>query len=85
MSLAEYWGWNQFVALEPFLPERVDLAGALVSTTMANIHRGKNGVVRKLEDFMLIQRVMEKQTTDSLDREELHIRATIVSLGGKVT
>lgn len=84
MSLAEYWGWNQFASLEPFLSERVDIAGAVISSTMANIHRGKNGAVRKLEDFMLVQRVLEKQTANHLDREEEHLRATIAILGGSV-
>lgn len=34
---------------------------------------------------MLIQRILEKQVVPSIDREEAHLRATIVSLGGKIS
>lgn len=83
MSLAEYGKWFQFYALEPFLPERVDLAGALVTTTLANINRGKNGKVREISDFMLVQNILKQRVMDSDKKEAAHLMATMAMLGGK--
>ena len=82
MSLAEYGKWFQFYALEPFLPERVDLAGALVTTTLANIHRGK-GKVREISDFMLVQNILNQRVLDRDKKEAAHLMATMAMLGGK--
>lgn len=43
----------EYYALEPFGAERDNLHAALIASTIANVHRGKNQKAFKAEDFML--------------------------------
>jgi len=84
LSYREYLDWMEFFALEPPLSERVDLAGALVSTTLANIHRGRGARSRSIEDFMLISRGLRERERDPVRDEEAHFFATMAALGASV-
>lgn len=52
MSVAELQRWSIFERDDPFLPERVDLAGGIVASVIANVNRGKNTAPYDALDFM---------------------------------
>jgi hypothetical protein len=52
MGARELSRWMLYESEEPFLPARVDLAAGLISSTMANIHRGKTTPAFVPLDFM---------------------------------
>jgi hypothetical protein len=84
MSLREYQDWEKFNILEPFLPERVDLAGALITSTMANINRGKGKKPFSIDDFMIVEKSLQSSVDDSAERELLHMQRVIAGLGGEI-
>lgn len=83
MSMEEFHRWREFSRDEPFLIDRVDLGGALISSTIVNINRGKNAPPVSISDFMIVHRSMDKKTSEE-DREAAHLINTILALGGKV-
>lgn len=84
MSLREFRDWQKFVTLEPLLSERVDVNGAMVASVIANVNRGKGQSAYSIHDFMVVQRMLD-QTRKPEEAEEIHMRATILSLGGVIT
>lgn len=54
MSVAELQRWSRFEREEPFLGERVELMGGIMSSVIANVHRGKNAPPYDALDFMPI-------------------------------
>jgi hypothetical protein len=85
MSAQEFMDWREFAASEPFLAERVDLAGALMSSVVANSNRPKNAKPYTISDFMIVQAALDKQAPDEDKLQELHLKNTILTLGGSVT
>lgn len=86
ISYREYRQWQEFAIAEPFPSERVDLAGALVSTVVFNTNRGK-GKPAEIEDFMLIRRGLknlEKAQQPPAEQEDLHLISTMLAFGGKI-
>jgi hypothetical protein len=83
MSLSELHRWREFALTEPFLPERVDLMGALVTSTLANINRAKNSAAFSIEDFMIVANMRKVASND--DQEEQHFLSTMLALGGSAS
>ena len=85
MTLAEYHSWQKFFELEPAIPERVDLAGALISSTLANVHRGKNTKAYSIEDFLVVRKSIELKTrkVDEVSRVDSHMEFVVLALGGR--
>lgn len=52
ISSKELTEWMVYYELEPFGEERDDLRMGIISSTIANVNRGKGGKVYKPEDFM---------------------------------
>lgn len=52
MTHAEFVEWQVVDQIEPFGDRRADIHTAMLMTLLAQIHRGKRGKKRKLEDFM---------------------------------
>jgi hypothetical protein len=72
MGARELSRWMLYEVEDPFLADRIDLAGGLISSTMANIHRGKTTPPFVPLDFMpLAQRTVE------VARVEAHRRANL--------
>ena len=77
----------EFHNTEPFFPERVDLAGALVSMVVRNVNRSKGSKAASIEDFMIVASTLKKSDEQILspeEREANHLRSTMLLLGGKV-
>lgn len=53
MTSSEYRHWMAFYQLYPFGPERDNLHAAIIASTVANVHRGRNQQPVKPDDFML--------------------------------
>lgn len=85
MSFQEYRQWQEFAAAEPFPSERVDLAGALVSTVVFNVNRGKSKAA-EIEEFMLIKRGLQRleKSQPKPEQEDLHLINTMLAFGGKL-
>jgi hypothetical protein len=85
LSLQEFWDWQLFAAKEPFLSERVDLMGALISSVIANVNRGKGQKPLTVDDFMIIARGLEgdKMPPTPVD-EDNYMKSVILRLGGRV-
>lgn len=63
MSVAELQRWAIYESDEPFLGERVELMGGVVSSVIANVNRGKGTPPYDALDFMpLVSR--ERQRAD---------------------
>jgi hypothetical protein len=86
MSLQEMRRWREFFIVEPTPVERIDLAGALITSTLANINRQRNAKPFTLQDFMLVERTLRAMEVSepSEDREALHLMSTILALGGTI-
>jgi hypothetical protein len=85
MSLREFTDWQAFNRLEPFLPERVDLAGALVTSMLANINRPKGRRAFSVDDFMLVARTLEAGKPPPTPQQEAdYMKSVIMGLGGEV-
>lgn len=85
LSVKEFHDWEAFYLLEPFLPERVDIAGALVSSTLANVNRGKNQKAFSMSDFMVVSNGLaasEPQAANANDAEDQHMIRTLLAFGG---
>ena len=52
LSEQELGEWIAFYGIEPFGEERADLRAGIVSSTIANVNRGKRGKATKPTDFM---------------------------------
>lgn len=52
MSSRHVAEWMAYYRLEPWGEERADRRSAIIATTIANIHRGKNRAPYKIEQFM---------------------------------
>lgn len=88
MSYPELCRWREFAALEPLPSERVDIAGAVVASTLANINRRSGAKPASLSDFMIVEKVMSRASELSKTEEEReadHLRATILALGGSIS
>lgn len=88
MSLREYRRWRLFASTEPFLEERVDLAGALVSSVLANSNRARGSKARTISDFMLVRKGLEEEEVERRVAEDKdgsdQLKRFIVSVGGRV-
>lgn len=85
MSYGEFLDWEKFFLVEPPLPERVDLMGALVTSTIANVNRSKSRKPYSVEDFLIIKGLLRQEyeqefPPDSTSREEIHFFNTMTSL-----
>lgn len=81
MPAAEYIQWGRYYAEEPFGEVRADLRAGVISSTFANVMRGKRGRAMRPMDFMpIVKRQQEKDVpqVDSLKQ------AFESGLGGKV-
>jgi hypothetical protein len=77
----------KFTSLEPFLSERVDIAGGIVAVTIANVNRGKGSKAFSLEDFLVVKRSMQDADKKELTKDELealHLKTFILSMGGRL-
>jgi hypothetical protein len=72
MGSSELFRWIQYEREEPFLPERVELNGGIIASTLANIHRGKNTPPFAIMDFMPVARQAAE-----VSRVEAHRRAAM--------
>jgi len=52
MTSREFTEWRAFYNLEPFGPERIDVAVGMHSAMVANMHRKKGSTPFKLKDFL---------------------------------
>ncbi len=85
MSYGEFLDWEKFFLVEPPLAERVDLMGALVTSTIANVNRAKNRRAYSVDDFLIIKNMLKKEyelefPQDNEAREEIHFLNTMTSL-----
>lgn len=83
MSYQEFMAWEKFLILEPVLPERVDLAGALIASLIANVNRSKGKPAFKIDDFMVVKARLDQEARDNqpdAPREEVHFFLTMNSL-----
>lgn len=71
MSAHEMERWAAFEVVEPFLPQRIDLAAALICTVTANIHRGKGAPAYELADFMPVLKMSEADLQVEQTRQRL--------------
>jgi hypothetical protein len=85
MSLSEYTEWQDFYRTEPFLAERVDLAGALVASIIVNVNRGKGSKMASVDDFMLVANGLKSARVANDDDGSAHLRSFILSMGGSVS
>lgn len=84
LSFREFADWQVFAASEPFLPERVDLAGALISSVLANINKGKGRKAFSISDFMVVERRVAEADAPSAEASDQHLKRIIIGLGGRV-
>lgn len=84
LTLREFYDWESFSLLEPFVSERVDIAGAIVSSTLANVNRGKSQKAFSMMDFMVVANSLKREVSeqDTSAAEDLHFTATMMALGG---
>lgn len=74
MSIGEFNGWIRFMADEPLLPDRIDLMGGVVASTLANINRGKTTKPYSFQDFMPVAKRMREQEERALSDEQFATR-----------
>jgi hypothetical protein len=62
------------------------MSGALVSSVIANANRAKGAKAYEITDFMVVRNMLKRarDEKESLDREEVHMKLFIASMGGKV-
>lgn len=75
MSSYELTLWRAFDVLEPVGDWRHDLGHAVVASTMANIHRGKNTQAMPHRDFMPLAPKPKPKTLGQQIREALMRKA----------
>lgn len=61
----------------------MDIVGALVASTIANVNRGKNSRAASVDDFMIVANSIK--TRDVANDEARHLKMFILSMGGKVS
>lgn len=66
MSYSELADWMIYYSIEPFPEERADLRAGIIASTLANVHRSKNGKVFKPEDFIPEYIEKKKESPESL-------------------
>lgn len=71
MSLAEVSRWARFEADEPFLSTRIDLAGGIVASVVANVNRGKGSPPYDALDFMPLLGQQRERATVEIARQRL--------------
>jgi hypothetical protein len=95
MSFAEFLHWQEFFAAEPPLSERVDLAGALISSVVANVNRSPDREPVSVEDFMVVRNSLrdllkgkvakaEREAEETIAADD-QLRMFILQMGGKVS
>jgi hypothetical protein len=84
LSFREFTDWQAFASSEPFLPQRVDLMGALVASTIANVNRGKGRRAYSITDFMLIEKRVAEADAPTAEAADNHLQRVIIGLGGKI-
>lgn len=52
ISSRELTEWMVYYTIEPFGEERADLRAGIISSTVANVNRGKGGRTYKPQEFM---------------------------------
>jgi len=57
--------WTAYYQIEPFGEFRADIRSAIIATTLANIHRGKDQQPFRIKDFMPKFEI-EKQSPDEM-------------------
>lgn len=69
MSASEFQEWMEYFSIEPFGEERADYRAGIISSTIYNVNRGKNRVL-KPEDFMpkFINEKSKKQSIKQMIR-----------------
>jgi hypothetical protein len=92
MGAGELLRWMDYEAEEPFLPARVDLAGGIVASTLANIHRGKTTPPFDPVDFMpFALRAVEAANVearrratmpDAVDEDDATLQRIVATFGG---
>lgn len=85
MSLGEFRQWARFLAEEPTVSERVDLVGGIISSTIANVNRGKSSKAYVPSDFMPIAARQREAAEDALTDEEfaaLQLKRFRAAMGG---
>ena len=70
--------WVAYDTLEPIGSVRVDLAGAVVASTVANCHRGKDQPAFTPMDFMLLQ---DRDVEDEVEQGASLVGAKLQSFG----
>ena len=55
MTAQEFGEWMALYELEPWGETRADIRAGVISSTIANVHRGKRTEAYKFTDFMLFQ------------------------------
>jgi hypothetical protein len=91
VSPAEYRNWQRFSLFEPFPAERVDLAGALIATILANKDRRRGTPAVPIDDFLIIRQGLEEAETRALmasatnddEREDLALQMIMAKYGGR--
>lgn len=84
ISVAELREWQEFYRYEPFLPERVDIMGALLASMQANSNRPKGKSPYGLSEFLIVEKMLQESTLPSVDQEAAYMQSVIIGLGGKV-
>lgn len=79
MTSAELSEWIAFANLEPFGAEAEYLGHAIVASTVANRHRGKNEKAHKVDEFVPKFERQIKSTEQMLQFAE----TMTIALGGK--
>jgi hypothetical protein len=91
MSYGEFERWKRYEAESLFLSDRVEMAGAMVSSTVANVNRGKGQPPYDVIDFApFMKSAMEearlRAATIQADNEDAAIlQRLVLSFGGSIT
>lgn len=85
MSLGEFRRWATYLAEEPTLAERVDLIGGVITSTIANVNRGKSSKSYTALDFMPIALKLRESVEETMSEEAfsaLQLRKFRAAMGG---
>jgi hypothetical protein len=63
--------WQIYDAIEPFGEQRADLRAGIISSTIANVNRGKGQKAFSATDFMPYLEKQEDQSSEEATRENL--------------
>jgi hypothetical protein len=86
MALGEFYRWADYMAEEPLLPDRVDIIGGVIASTIANVNRAKGATAFTHLDFMPIAKAIQQRHLDALDEEQfalMQMERFRVIVGGK--